>query len=125
MKFRPSPELEAEIMEYIFSNRCPDHKEALKIWNKNPWIAVSMYEVHQYPENLAYPIAFPAEVEVPAWYEKKLAHEEVYALEGNPLYVAFPRCEATEVSIDGKVFEVNKFGRVLQDLDDEEGGLDF
>lgn len=110
---KPSLELEQEIMEWIFSKQCPDHRAALDIWNNNPWVAVSMYEVHHYPENLQYSLAFPKGVEIPRWYLKKLQDEEMYALEGNPLYVAYPRAKEQTVELGDNSWEINRFGRVI------------
>lgn len=117
---KPSKELEQEIMEYIFSKKCPDHNEALEIWNNNPWVAVSMYEVHHYPENLGLPIAFPQGLDMPDWYIERLKNEEMLAMQGEPLYIAYPRCQAAELVTEGVTMEVNKFGRVLI-YEDEEG----
>ena len=87
--------------------------QALEIWNNNPWVAVSMYEVHHYPENLQYSLAFPKGVEIPRWYLKKLQDEEMYALEGNPLYVAYPRAKEQTVELGDNSWEINRFGRVI------------
>ena len=106
-------ELEQEIMEYIFSNRCPDHHDALDIWNGNPWIAVSMYEVAHYPGNLALQLCFPAEVEVPKWFLQKLQNEEQLAMAGDPMYIAYPRAKPTEIESNGEYLGfVDKFGRL-------------
>ena len=121
---KPSKELELEIMEYIFSNRCPDHKEALEIWNNNPWIAVSMYEVAHYPENLGMPIAFPSDVDMPDWYREKLVNEEMYAMKGEPLYIAYPRAQVEELVIGDLTLYINKFGRITNDDQEDEEGAD-
>lgn len=117
---KPSKELENEIMEFIFSKKCEDHRAALEIWENNPWIAVSMYETAHYPENLGLAIAFPQEVKVPKWYMKKLQEEEQLAMMGEPLYIPYPRARASELLMGNITLEVNKFGRVLPHASDEE-----
>ncbi len=118
---KPSKELEQEIMEYIFSNKCPDHRAALAIWENNPWIAVSMYEVEHHPENLGYPLCFPKEVEVPKWYMRKLENEELLAMEGKPIHVPYPRSSSMTIEENGLSIEVNKFGRLILNNDEQEG----
>ena len=122
-KLRPSKELEDEIMEFIFSNRCTDHKAALKVWNNNPWIAVSQYEIAHYPENLGLSIAFPSEVVVPQWLVKKLHDEEMHAMAGNPIIIGYPRAGSNYYEVEGMSWEINKFGRVIpnEHQDDETG----
>ena len=118
---KPCKELEDEIMGFIFSKQCTDHRAALEVWNNNPWKAVSMYELEHYPENLRYQLAFPAEVEVPQWYLRKLQDEEMMAMKGEPIVIGYPRSGPDALELDnGKEVQINKFGRVLIEDDDEE-----
>ena len=112
---KPSPELEKEIMDFIFSKRCEDHRGALEVWNNNPWIAVSMYEIQHYPEYLGMPIAFPTEVKVPKWFLRKLENEELNAMEGEPTIVGYPRAAADTIEVGDITLEINKFGRIVTD----------
>ena len=120
---KPTEELEKEIMEFIFSNRCEDHRAALEVWNNNPWIAVSMYEIEHYPENLGLSLAFPKTVEVPKWFLRKLRDEEMYAMQGEPLIIGYPRAKPNTFTVGDVTCEINKFGRVItpedgpQDID--------
>ena len=116
---KPSKELEEEIMEYIFSNRCEDHRAAMEIWKNNPWIAVSMYEIEHYPEYLGMPVAFPTEVEVPKWFMRKLENEELDAMSGRPTIIGYPRAKADIIEVGDLTLEINKFGRIV--TDDEKG----
>lgn len=120
---KPTKELEEEIMEFIFSNKCENHELALSIWNNNPWEAVSLYEIAHYPENLGMQLCFPKEVEVPEWLVKKLSNEETLAMQGDPVIIKFPRAKAMEVSGKGFKGQINKFGRLeleYYDKDDED-----
>ena len=116
---KPCQELEDEIMEFIFSNRCTDHRAALKVWENNPWAAVSMYEIEHHPENLGMPIAFPTEVKVPKWFMRKLMNEELDAMEGNPTIVNYPRANPDTIEVGDKILEINKFGRIVTDDEEE------
>ena len=110
---KPSKELEDEIMEFIFSKRCEDHRAALEVWNNNPWIAVSMYELEHHPENIGLQVCFPGEVEVPKWFLRKLQHEESLALQGEPIIIAYPRATETEIEFQGKdMGYIDKWGRL-------------
>ena len=115
---KPSKELEAMIMKFIFSKECEDHREALAIWDKSPWLAISMYEVEHHPEYLGLPIAFPEEAEVPQWFLRKLQDEELLAMAGEPVYINFPRAGASKIEVGDKELEVNIFGRIISDDDD-------
>lgn len=116
---KPSKELEMEIMEWIFSKSCDDHHAALKIWNRNPWEAVSLYEIAHYPENLGYQLVFPEEVELPVYLMKRLRNEEQWALKGKPIILKYPRASEMTIEVDGEEVEVNKFGRLIIDDDDD------
>ena len=117
----PSEELEKEIMEFVFSNSCKDHNACLKMWNNNPWEAVSWYEIAMYPENIGLPLAFPEKVNLPRWLTNRLADEEMLAMKGDHIVLKFPRAEAGPLqTADGYTGEINKFGRVIIENDDED-----
>ena len=118
---KPSKELETEIMEFIFSNKCKDHHEALRLWHNNPWSVVSMYELEHYPGNLQWPVAFPEDVDIPEYFMDMLENEDMYAMKGNPIIINYPRAEAQILEVEGGVGYIDKWGRVKIEHDDEEG----
>ena len=106
---KPNKELELEVMGYAFEGD-NDHRKAMRIWNKNPWLLVSMYEAAVYPANYGLPLVHPGGV----YDESKQLEKDVDAfLNSKVNYPEFERAPAGEyVLSDGIVAVVNKFGRV-------------
>ena len=103
---KPSPELEEEIIEFIFSKRCQDHHGALKIWTEDPWLAVSMYELENAPEQLEKHLVVSRGM-------NQLNEEEVLDLMmGTYQPKSIPRVAPGEYEFDGIVGIINKFGRL-------------
>ena len=117
---KPCKELEEEIMEFIFSNKCTDHHAALEVWNNNPWVAVSMYEIEHYPENLQWQVAFPKEVEIPSYFQRMLENEEARLMQGKPVINHYPRANPATYTSGDVTLVVNKFGRITVEKDDQE-----
>lgn len=106
---KPSEELTQEVMEWIFSKKV-DHNACLKIWNENPWRAVSMYESVAHPEYLDLPLIMPGKVKT---NDSEASDKEIDAfLEGRKYYEERPRATAGEYDSDGVKLIVNKFGRL-------------
>ena len=114
--------MELEVMDYVFSNS--DHRKAMKIWNKNPWLLVSMYEATVYPQNWQLPLVHPGGVYND---QKQLERDVEEFLNFKIHYPEFERAPAGDYVLDdGTIARVNKFGRVTNpdevygmDLDDE------
>ena len=120
---KPSKELEQEIMEYVFSEPSLDHRACMKQWMKNPWEAVSLYEIAVYPEYLDLPLALPTGVKGLSEEEELERAVEAF-MKWEPVVETEPRAAAGEYELDnGKVVVINKFGRITNGadaLDDEE-----
>ena len=106
---KPSDELTHEIMEWIFSKKV-DHRACLKIWEENPWRAVSMYEAYAYPDYLELPLIMPGQVKT---NDSEASDKEIDAfLNGTVYYEERPRALEGVYDSDGTKMVVNKFGRL-------------
>ena len=112
-------ELEYEIFSFMFGIMDDrKHNGCLEAWNRNPWEAVSLYELEHYPENLALPLIVPHGLKLPRNVRKRLENEELSLMEGDPFVYTYPRVGATEIIFpDGAKGIVNRFGR-LENADD-------
>lgn len=106
---KPSDELTKEIMEYIFSAKV-NHRDCLKVWEENPWKAVSMYEALKYPDYLELPLIMPGQVKT---NDSDASDKEIDAfLNGTTYYEERPRATEGVYDSDGTKMIVNKFGRL-------------
>lgn len=111
----PSDKLEKEVMEFIFGGHCENHNRALKIWNQNPWEAVSLYETAHHPEMLDLPLVLNSKVisTEEAQLDRDLAKffEQVH-VETNE------RAPEGEYDLgSGEIAYINRFGRVTNPED--------
>lgn len=114
----PHEKLELEIMDYVFSDRCKSHENAIAIWKRNPWELVSLYEAIAHPEMLEFPIAFP-DHQYTLEIEKDMMNRDVDRALGNPYVIELAeRAQPGEYELDdGELAIINRFGRITNPED--------
>lgn len=113
---KPSESLEQELMDYVFSS-CEDHNKCLEVWMRNPWEAVSLYEMEVYPNYLELPIAMPAHTYTKEVEEELVIGDVDVAMGKKPVIMLTPRAEAGSYEVDGEMIIINKFGRITNPED--------
>lgn len=107
---KPSEELKKEVLDYIYTQKGIDHRKCKAVWDENPWLAVSMYELAMYPAMLELPLATPS-----GFFneEDQLDHDIKAFMSGKPVYCEKPRGKEGEYDMgDGVIAKVNRFGRL-------------